>query len=557
MRRNMKPINPFLLVFITFLMPVPGKAQDAEAFNKIYIQAYLEIAPKDIKRAFDIADSLYKESTLPVFQAKSLMLSATLHQQKQELTKSIAFAEKADSIISKTNDYNWKVRICGFLATQYRLMLLYNKSRSYSQKALGIIPQIENPETANSAAGLMKQELAYYDQAVKDYRSSIKHIEESQEHFSHITQNKDFLMAGNEQLLGLNYYYLKDYENALKHYHKGITLLSNMPPNVTTGLIYNGIAAVFIETNELANAKRYLDSAIKVANESPDLQLKNVIYKTSQNYYTRTNDLAKLQDTRQKQDTVTEQIFANATSAIDSLVLKLEKQQQAAEAKSNTKDIYIIAGIILLLGCIIFFFFYRKKQKKIMLEKFKAALQQTEQKEQQHILSYTTKGITDIAPGTNSSLKEKEVAGNRSAPENTETSAPHHNYEENSLITEETKLRLLTSLREFEYSNLFTSGNMSLSYLSAHLNTNSKYLSYVIKKYKQKDFNNYINELRINYIMENLKNNPEWRQYKISVLAEKGGFSSHSKFATIFKANTGLSPSIFIQYLSEDKRDSN
>ncbi|MGC4234722.1 MAG: helix-turn-helix domain-containing protein [Niabella sp.] len=548
----MKFKDHFLLVFTTFLISVPGKAQDAEAFNKIYIQAYLEIAPKDIKRAFDIADSLYKASTLPVFQAKSLMLSATLYQQKQELTKSIAFAEKADSIISKTNDYNWKVRICGFLATQYRLMLLYNKSRSYSQKALGMISQIENPETANSAAGLMKQELAYYDQAVKNYRSSIKHIEESQKYFSHITQNKDFLMAGNEQLLGLNYYYLKEYEKALKHYHKGITLLNNMPSNVTTGLIYNGIAAVFIETNELANAKRYLDSAMKVANESPDLQLKNVIYKTSQDYYTKTNDLAKLQDNRQKQDTITEQIFANATSAIDSLVLKLEKQRQAAEAKSNTKDIYIIAGITLLLGGILFFFFYRKKQKKIMLEKFKAALQQTEQKEQQHSQNYITTEITDTAPVIgSSSFKENEVSGNMDVPENAEISASSHNHEENSLIPEETKLRLLTRLREFEYSNLFTSGNMSLSYLSAHLNTNSKYLSYVIKKYKQKDFNNYINELRINYIMENLKNNPEWRQYKISVLAEKGGFSSHSKFATIFKANTGLSPSVFIQYLGD------
>ncbi|HMR84928.1 MAG TPA: helix-turn-helix domain-containing protein [Niabella sp.] len=545
----------FLLVFTTFLISAPGKTQDAEVFNKIYIQAYLEIAPKDVKRAFDIADSLYKTSTLPLFQAKSLMLSATLYQQKQELTKSIAFAEKADSIISKTNDYNWKVRICGFLATQYRLMLLYNKSRSYSQKALGMISQIENPETANSAAGLMKQELAYYDQALKNYRSSIQHIQESQKHFSQITQNRDFLMAGNEQLLGLNYYYLKDYENALKHYHKGMALLSNLPPNITTGLIYNGMAGVFIETNELVKAKRYLDSAIKVANESPDLQLKNVIYKTSQDYYTKTNDLAKLQDTRQKQDTVTEQIFANATSAIDSLVLKLEKQQQATEADSNKKDIYIIVGITLLLGGIFFFFLYRKKQKKIMLEKFKAALQQAEQKEHQHIRSFTATETTDTEPAIARSIKENEVSDSKNAPENVKAPTPYPNHEENSLIPEETKLRLLTSLREFEYSNLFTSGNISLSYLSAHLNTNSKYLSYVIKKYKQKDFNSYINELRINYIMENLKNNPEWRQYKISVLAEKGGFSSHSKFATIFKANTGLSPSIFIQYLSQDKGD--
>jgi len=127
------------------------------------------------------------------------------------------------------------------------------------------------------------------------------------------------------------------------------------------------------------------------------------------------------------------------------------------------------------------------------------------------------------------------------------------NGNDNAFIPEETQQRLLTSLTAFERSQLFTSGSMSLSYLSAHLNTNSKYLSYIIKKHKQKDFNNYINELRIKYIIDKLHEDPQWRQYKISVLAEKGGFSSHSKFATIFKANTGQSPSIFIQELSNER----
>ncbi|GAB3423484.1 hypothetical protein GCM10027516_22730 [Niabella aquatica] len=518
------------------------------AFNKIYTRAYLEIAPKDIARALDIADSLYKTSTLPIFQAKSLMLSATLYQQTQELAKSIAFAEKAEGIISNTNDYNWKIRICGFLATQYRLMQLYNKSRNYSQKALGMIPKIENPETVNSTMGLMKQELAYYALAVKDYPSSIQYLAESQSHFSHLTQNKDFLMAGNEQLLGLNYYNLKDYEKALTHYYKGLALLGKMPPNTTTGLIYNGMAAVFIEKNELTTAKKNLDSAVKIANASPYLQLKNEIYKTSQSYYTKTKNLAQLAKTRQKQDTVMEKILTNTTSSIDSIVFKLEKQQQAAEAKSNIKDLYIMSGIILLLCSIIFFFVYRKKQKKIILEKIKVTLQLAAQKEQQ-VLNHQVLQIPLLPTSFPEENSNKE---NPRTPENNNAAAASYSNNEGILfIPEETKQRLLNSLEAFECSDLFTFGNMSLSYLSAHLNTNTKYLSYVIKKYKQTDFNNYINELRINYIIKNLKNIPEWRQYKISVLAEKGGFSSHSKFATIFKAHTGLSPSVFIKNLED------
>uniref|UniRef100_UPI003AFB1A7D helix-turn-helix domain-containing protein n=1 Tax=Elizabethkingia meningoseptica TaxID=238 RepID=UPI003AFB1A7D len=69
--------------------------------------------------------------------------------------------------------------------------------------------------------------------------------------------------------------------------------------------------------------------------------------------------------------------------------------------------------------------------------------------------------------------------------------------------------------------------------VASYLNTNTKYLSYMIKKYKKKDFSGYVNELRINCIIGKLNTDPVYRQYKISVLAEEAGFSSHSKFATV------------------------
>ena len=54
----------------------------------------------------------------------------------------------------------------------------------------------------------------------------------------------------------------------------------------------------------------------------------------------------------------------------------------------------------------------------------------------------------------------------------------------------------------------FLNKDMSLALLASHLETNTKYLSEVINKYKGKNFNVYINELRINYIVSKLKTNP-------------------------------------------------
>jgi YesN/AraC family two-component response regulator len=73
------------------------------------------------------------------------------------------------------------------------------------------------------------------------------------------------------------------------------------------------------------------------------------------------------------------------------------------------------------------------------------------------------------------------------------------------LMSSETEEKLLAKLNKFEKSNLFNNKNISLPFLAGRFETNTKYLSYVINTHREKDFNNYINELRINYIIEKRK----------------------------------------------------
>lgn len=60
-------------------------------------------------------------------------------------------------------------------------------------------------------------------------------------------------------------------------------------------------------------------------------------------------------------------------------------------------------------------------------------------------------------------------------------------------------------MREFEQSNTFLQSSFSLANLASLLGTNTKYLTYVLNKYYQKDFNTFINELRIDYIIQKLQ----------------------------------------------------
>ena len=120
------------------------------------------------------------------------------------------------------------------------------------------------------------------------------------------------------------------------------------------------------------------------------------------------------------------------------------------------------------------------------------------------------------------------------------------------LIPEETEKILIDKLKKFEKSTRFLSKDMSLAVLAGQFDTNTKYLSGIINSHYQDNFNTYINKLRINYIIEKLKTDPNYRHYKISYLAEVCGFSSHSAFGAVFKSLTRITPATFIDLLNSE-----
>lgn len=117
------------------------------------------------------------------------------------------------------------------------------------------------------------------------------------------------------------------------------------------------------------------------------------------------------------------------------------------------------------------------------------------------------------------------------------------------IIPKETEQQILQGLQEFEESKKYLDNNMSLATLAVELETNTKYLSEIINKYKDKNFNTYINELRIKYVIHLLSTDRSYLQYKISYIAEIGGFTSHSAFTNVFKIITGMSPQEYMQTL--------
>ncbi|MBB4805273.1 AraC-like DNA-binding protein [Chryseobacterium defluvii] len=189
---------------------------------------------------------------------------------------------------------------------------------------------------------------------------------------------------------------------------------------------------------------------------------------------------------------------------------------------SNIRNILVAVCLIAIALFAIGWFFWKKNQRKLHA-KYEA------------IIENLKKAEKTIAPDPLSA---------------TDTFSAEKNATIN--ITDDTANLIISKLDKFEKSQKFTRKELSLTSLANELNTNTRYLSEIIKQHKGKNYNNYINSLRINYIIAKLYENPVYREYKISYLAEDCGFSSREVFAVIFKKETGVTPSYFINNLKKD-----
>ena len=111
---------------------------------------------------------------------------------------------------------------------------------------------------------------------------------------------------------------------------------------------------------------------------------------------------------------------------------------------------------------------------------------------------------------------------------------------------------ILQQLDKFEEELRFTDNQMSLRLLSEEFNTNIPYLSKIINVYKGKNFNYYINDLRIDYIIELLKNDATYLNYDIKNLASLAGFTNAVNFSDNFQRKFEIKPSFFIKMMKEN-----
>ena len=112
---------------------------------------------------------------------------------------------------------------------------------------------------------------------------------------------------------------------------------------------------------------------------------------------------------------------------------------------------------------------------------------------------------------------------------------------------------ILKNLELFEKQKKYLQTNVSLQSLSKDLQTNPNYLSRVINFNKDKNFSQYLNDLRITYALEALQENTTLLKYSIKAIALECGYTNATSFSRAFYKQTGLYPSFYIKQINKKK----
>lgn len=509
----------FLL--ISTLMSLKAQSQTTTAFDSIYYKTAIETTGKDPERALTIADSLYKTSKTNVLKIRSLMLSATIQKHQNELNTSNRYALQAYDYAVKEKNYDWQARILGFLSSQYRDMGLPEEGREYINKALKVNEKVSSPEAQKMYLALIEQELAFYASINKEYKGVIEHIEKSLALLDQMkaSPNHGYHKVTAEDLRGRAYLALGDFEKAKTSFLKALYDMETLNYNegALLGYIYMGLGQAYEGTRQDSLAFHYYHLAEEFEISSKHLNLGMALYERMSDLYKEKGDLesyakyAEKHKERMRQDKKLKQ-----GAVADAFNVK----EIARQKSEHLAQIFFFMGLGFVILAIGFVLWYRSKKRK-------------EYRQFEKLIEEVKKN------------KEKEYKEPVALID-----------ERKRFLSVEAELKIIAKLKEFEIGVSFLEPTTSLSSLATFCETNTKYLSYVLNQVLEKDFNTYINDLRIDYGIKKLQEDEIFREYKISYLASYLGFSSHSKFTVVFKEKTGLTPSLFLSYLEKEERKS-
>ncbi|MCT3949242.1 helix-turn-helix domain-containing protein [Elizabethkingia anophelis] len=457
-------------------------------------------------------------------QALSFYLSALEYAKKNEDEKSVVLIRNAIGDIKYiTNDYEEALNIFrqnynyirtkekqdpnNYLSILFSLTNTYNATKKYDSAYMyGNIGKLKcllyDKKYYFKMFDLSSHISEYY---LKNYNKSITGLKNNLIFFE---KNSIGNLQVSYMYLSMNYKTLKDKDQYLYYFNKLDSLQK----------VTNRVDKNLIELYETS-----LNHYKEIGDKEKQLYLVNRLIELNKNIYESNYNFSK--EIHQKYDT-------------PELIEKKEKLISDLSVRNTILYWWLGGGLLLLF---VFICLYSINRKKMKLYKLQAQKLINIQKENQNDL----KSI--IVKSENQTLVVEEKLSFQK---------PEHNIidtgESKVQIPANVKQAIIIKLQDFENQKKFIAQNITLYSLARDFETNRDYLSKMINEVKGKNFSQYLNELRISFTIEELKENRKLRLKTIAAIAEDMGFSNAESFTRAFKQITGTLPSYYIKALREN-----
>ncbi|MCL9807391.1 helix-turn-helix domain-containing protein [Flavobacterium amniphilum] len=230
---------------------------------------------------------------------------------------------------------------------------------------------------------------------------------------------------------------------------------------------------------------------------------------------------------------------------------------------------FLITAFSVLGVFVIFLYFRKRRNDRENQSKFESLIRRIDEYEaernaekesytedQEHHIAKNT--ITYIEVGGNEPVFTENESDTDSVTADEESEGleefnENHANETSSgfIIKDETVNEILEGLVKLEEKKYFLKQECTLHTVAKKLKTNTAYLSKIVNNELGKSFSTYINELRINYVIVELKNNARLRSYSVNAIAVEIGYKRPDAFTRYFKEATGITPTIYIKKINQ------
>lgn len=486
---------------------------------------------------------LYQNPDDCISYSQSLLISDQNPEHRIVLQNIIsqAYAMKGDyvqsvNVYSQKDDSREKENLSYFLQTagdynladQYQNLDLYSQSQQIISVLLADQKLLKDHPGMNSIFGKLYQLQALNYGINRNYNDALKNLSKSDQ-FLPINTQENLILKTENRIFRASYLMKQNQLEEAKYLLENVILEAekNKDYYFLQAFAYENLSRYYFLKEDYRTASEILEKGLSRIENLPYNSLKVKIYESlSRNYFALHHD-EKYHRYNKLYTELRTKMDSNTKEGIRYIVKLVETNQARNlefQNQKQLKKISFISGIFLItIAGLLICFLLLKSSNRDLKKQFDFFEKQK--------------------------IQEEAAIQKRSEASATSKTAE----KDQNKISKEKEDEILYKLEEWEKEQRYLDKSMTISMLSSQMGMNTKYLSEVINSSKGKNFNAYINELRINHIARLLRTDPVYLNYKVSYLAEYSGFSSHSAFTTVFKSVTGMSPNSYIQEISKNR----